>query len=97
MVTDFPETGPGCTCDGAQVSLKRVFGVLNDMKSDDHIVFVLRFIERNTHGEIAEYCGWSLTTARRRIHRAKDAFIKRAGRDAILSGWIDGYETGYVI
>ena len=88
LVSEYPEAGMEVVAEGAQVPVKRVFGILNDMKTDDHIVFVLRFIERNTLGEIAASCGYSLATAKRRVHKAKDEFIKRARKDAILSGLV---------
>jgi RNA polymerase sigma-70 factor (ECF subfamily) len=86
LVSEYPETGLKYVSDGAEVPVKRIFGVLNDMKADDHTVFVLRFVERNTHFEMAASCGCSVATVRRRIHKAKGEFIKRARKDAILSG-----------
>lgn len=88
LVSEYPEAGMSFASDGTQVPVKRVFSILGEMKTDDHIVFVLRFVERNTLGEIAASCGYSLATAKRRVHKAREEFIKRARKDAILSGLI---------
>ena len=88
LVSEYPEYGMEYATDNPLVPVKRVFGVLNEMKADDHIVFVLRFVEKNTLGEIASSCGYSLATAKRRVHKAKEEFIRRARKDAILSGLI---------
>lgn len=88
LVPEYPEADLSYASDGTQVPVKRVFGILGEMKTDDHIVFVLRFVERNTLGEIASSCGYSLATAKRRVHKAREEFIKRARKDAILSGLI---------
>jgi RNA polymerase sigma-70 factor (ECF subfamily) len=88
LVSEYPEYAPEQPFGGSEVPVKRVFGILNDMGADDHIVFVLRFVERNTLGEIAASCGYSLATAKRRVQKAKEEFIKRARKDAILSGLI---------
>lgn len=88
LVPDYPDYGMDYASDGAQVPVKRVFSILDEMKTDDHIVFVLRFVERNTLGEIATFCGYSLATAKRRVHKAKEEFLKRARKDAILSGLV---------
>jgi DNA-directed RNA polymerase specialized sigma24 family protein len=63
----------------------RLFEVLDNMKTEDHIVFVLRFIERNTLGEVAVAGGYSLATAKRRVAHAKKEFVKRAKKDTVLS------------
>jgi DNA-directed RNA polymerase specialized sigma24 family protein len=87
-VPEYPDYAGDYASDSAQIPVKRVFGILNEMKTDDHIVFVLRFVERNTLGEIASSCGYSLATAKRRVHKAKKEFVKKARKDAILSGLI---------
>jgi RNA polymerase sigma-70 factor (ECF subfamily) len=88
LVSEYPEYAPEHALGGTEVPVKRVFGVLDEMSTDDHIVFVLRFVERNTLGEIASSCGYSLATAKRRVNKAREEFIKRARKDAILSGLI---------
>ena len=88
LVPEYPEYGMEYAAEGSQVPVKRVFGVLGEMKADDHIVFVLRFVEKHTLGEIAASCGYSLATAKRRVHKAKEEFMKRARKDAILSDLI---------
>lgn len=69
---------------------RRAFAVLEKMKPEDRMVFVMYFVDGETHPEIAEAAGWSLSTAKRRVARARDAFLKRARRDSALAGFIEG-------
>jgi len=94
LVSEYPDFGMDYASKETEVPVRRVFGILKTMSADDHIVFVLRFIERNTLSEIAECCGYSLATAKRRVHKAKDEFLKKARKDAVLSELVK--ETEYV-
>ena len=76
-----------------QMLVNRVFRVLKSMKADDHVVFVLRFIEGSTLGEVASAGNYSLATAKRRINSAKKAFLKRATKDPVLASFIEGIEN----
>ena len=90
LVPEYPE-GSGESLSGDnQVLTGRVFALLNKMKTEDHMVFVLRFIERYTLGEIASSCGYSLATAKRRALKSKNEFMKRAERDPVLSALVEG-------
>lgn len=75
-----------------QALIQRVFGILNAMKTEDRIAFVLRFIEGNTLGEVAVSGGYSLATAKRRIARARKDFLKRARKDTALASFAEGGE-----
>lgn len=89
LVPEYPEGGESLSGDN-QVLTGRVFSILNKMNTDDHMVFVLRFIERYTLGEIASSCGCSLATAKRRALKSKSEFMKRAQRDPMLSALVEG-------
>jgi RNA polymerase sigma-70 factor (ECF subfamily) len=89
LVPEYPEYGGEALSGDAQVYTQRVFTILSRMKTEDHLVFVLRFIERYTLREIASACGYSLATAKRRVFRSKEEFMKRARRDPILSAIIE--------
>lgn len=90
LVPEYPE-GSGESLSGEnQILTGRVFSILNKMNTDDHMIFVLRFIERYTLGEIASSCGYSLATAKRRALKSKSEFMKKAQRDPVLSSLIEG-------
>jgi len=83
--SDYPEHISDGTESDQQILVRRVFAILNKMRSEDHIVFGLRFIEGNTIDEVAIAGGYSLATAKRRIARAKKEFRKRAQKDSFLA------------
>ena len=82
---EYQDSRPSSCDSEKQLIVMRLFEVLNKMKTEDHIVFVLRFIERNTLGEVAVAGGYSLATAKRRVAHAKKEFVKRAKKDTVLS------------
>ncbi len=65
------------------------YEVLRTLKPDDHIVFVLRFVEGRSLGEVAAIGGYSLSTAKRRLARAKKEFAKRAAKNPVLASVIE--------
>jgi RNA polymerase sigma-70 factor, ECF subfamily len=67
----------------------RFFDALEGLRVDDHIVFVLRFVEGNSLGEVAAAGGYSLSTAKRRLGRARKEFLKRAAKDPVLKSFIE--------
>lgn len=72
-----------------QFMLSRVFEILQSMKIEHYIAFILRFVEGNTIREVALKQGCSLATAKRRVAGAKTEFWKRARRDSFLSSHIE--------
>lgn len=52
--------------------LKKMYRVLDAMPADDRIAFVLRYVEGLSVPEVAEQCGCSLATTKRRIARAHE-------------------------
>ena len=93
LVPEYPEYGGESVSGDAQVYTNRVFTILNRMSTEDHLVFVLRFVERYTLGEIASSCGYSLATAKRRVIKSKEEFMKKARRDPMLSVLIKELEN----
>jgi len=67
----------------------RFYRVLDELRPDDHVVFVLRFVEGRSLGEVAAAGGYSLSTAKRRLMRAKREFLKRASKDPVLSAFVE--------
>ena len=50
--------------------VRRLYAILDAMPVELRIAWVLRHIQAETVESIAELCGWSLSTAKRRIHTA---------------------------
>lgn len=62
----------------------RTFAVLERLPVDERLAFSLRYIDGHSLVEVAELCGCSLATAKRRIGRAEERFGKIAQRDPRL-------------
>ncbi len=86
---DYPETAADPNDTRSKLMVRRLFAILREMRTEDHIVFVLRFVEGNTLGEVAAAGKYSLATAKRRIARAKREFMKRANKDSVLASYIE--------
>ena len=52
--------------------VKRLYLILDRMPVELRIAFVLRYVQSETVQSVAEICGWSLSTAKRRIHAAHE-------------------------
>jgi len=76
-----------------QVTARRFFAVLEEMKPEHHVVLALHLVEGNTVQEVAAACGYSLATAKRRIAAAKKLFFRRAQRDSVLASFMERLET----
>ncbi len=74
-----------------EAHVQRFYRVLAQLKPDDRIVIVLRFVEGCSLGEVAAACGCSLATIKRRINRATEAFRKRAIKDPILVSLLEDW------
>ena len=72
----------------ATTALKRLYSVLGTLPPDERIVFALRFIDEMELGEIADACGVSRTTIKRRVRKAEDLFTREARKDPLLSEWM---------
>jgi RNA polymerase sigma-70 factor (ECF subfamily) len=52
--------------------LKRLYGILDRIPVDLRIAWVLRNVQQETVPIIAELCGWSLSTTKRRLRTAEE-------------------------
>lgn len=64
---------------------KRFYEVLDKMKREERIVFVLHEMQGETVAEIARIGGYSVATAKRRLATARASFKRYAEKDAILA------------
>ncbi len=68
----------------AHRALARTFELLRAMPDEERIAFALRFIEGMKLEEVAASMEVSLATAKRRIARGEQLFVRRAASDPIL-------------
>jgi RNA polymerase sigma-70 factor (ECF subfamily) len=54
--------------------LVRAMSVIEKLPPGERIAFMLHYVERNSAAEIAELCGYSLSTSKRRLARATRRF-----------------------
>lgn len=78
------------TCTEDKMLLRRGFDILDKMKIQERIVFIMRFLEGAEINEIAIATGSSPATTKRRIARARNVFQKKASRDPLLASLLQG-------
>lgn len=71
-----------------QATLARALEVLGRLPLAEKTVFVLRFVEGMQLKEVAEACGISVATVKRRIERSRTRFQQLAGTDPLLIEWM---------
>jgi RNA polymerase sigma-70 factor (ECF subfamily) len=64
--------------------LLRTKSVIERLGPKDRVAFTLYFVERRTLAEIAEVCGYSITTAKRRVTQANRRFQKLLSKNPDL-------------
>jgi len=74
----------------ASEEVRATRSVLQQLKTEDRIVFTLRFIGQLELTEIAEACGSSLGTVKRRLAHARSRFDSLAASDPVLRNRREG-------
>lgn len=69
-------------------AFRRTYQVLDRLPADERVAFVLRYVEGMELVQVAEACGVSLSTIKRRIGRAETRFARAAQRDEVLQKWL---------
>ncbi len=88
--TDTVEAAYAESDPDAALALSRGLEILNKLDPEAKILFVLRFIEGAELREICEVTGLAPATAKRRIAKARDAFLKKVSRDPMTAHWVQG-------
>lgn len=70
-------------------ALRELYAILDTLPADARLAFSLRFIEGYTLEEVAELCGYSLATAKRRLAEATTVVHARARAALHLREWLD--------
>lgn len=74
---------------GVREAYQRTYQVLDRLPADERVAFALRHIEGMELGQLAETCGVSLSTIKRRLSRAEARFKRAAERDEVLRVWLE--------
>ncbi len=69
--------------------VRSAFAILRRMSVDDRLAFALHFIEGQTLAEVAGATGVSLATVKRRIARARKAFVHEVDKDTYLRSLVE--------
>ncbi len=70
-------------------ALRTTYEVLDKLSTDLRIPFALRFIDQMELTEVAEACGVSLATIKRRLARAEKRFVTLARHEPALAPWLE--------
>lgn len=73
----------------ARDGLRRLFALLDKFPVDERLPFTLRYLQDMELADVAEACGVSLATCKRRLARADARFVPMARRDPVLSRWLE--------
>jgi RNA polymerase sigma-70 factor (ECF subfamily) len=65
--------------------LEKTYSLLETLPADERIVFALRYIDERPLREVAEACGCSLATVKRRLGKAEQRFTRLAERDPAMA------------
>jgi RNA polymerase sigma-70 factor (ECF subfamily) len=92
LLAEQPEQPDESMAPDRQLFIRRFYALVARMKTDDRIMFILRFVEGRTVLEIAALTGASPATVKRRISRARKYFMKKARTDPVLLARIEDME-----
>jgi RNA polymerase sigma-70 factor, ECF subfamily len=86
---DLPEPEAPTSSGEVNEALRSTYAVLGELPPDERIAFALRFIDGMELTEVAEACGVSLATIKRRLARAEDRFTSIAREHPVLKEWLE--------
>jgi len=92
LLPEQPEQPDERLAPDRQLFIRRFYALVDRMKTDDRIMFILRFVEGRTVLEIAALTGASPATVKRRIAKARSFFMKKARTDPVLLARIEDIE-----
>src|SRR5262249_4720499 len=75
---ELPEVEAVVASGEVNEALRATYALLDKLPADERIAFALRFIDGMELTEVADACGVSLATIKRRLARAEESFARRA-------------------
>jgi RNA polymerase sigma-70 factor (ECF subfamily) len=85
---DLPEP-PTSTDPESREALRAFYRTIGEMETDERLCFTLRYVDGMDLAQVAEACGFSLATAKRRLKRAEVTFVERCRNDEALRPWLE--------
>jgi RNA polymerase sigma-70 factor, ECF subfamily len=86
---DLPEPETPAVSGEVSEALRSTYATLDKLPADERIAFALRFIDGMELTEVADACGVSLATIKRRLARAEDRFTSIAREHPVLKEWVE--------
>jgi RNA polymerase sigma-70 factor (ECF subfamily) len=68
---------------------QHTYALLSRFSAAERVAFTLRYIDGMEVNRVAEICGVSLATIKRRLARAERRFVGAAQRDEVLRPWLE--------
>lgn len=85
---ELPEVEVVALDPSARQALRRAYAILEKLPVEERLVFSLCHLEGMTMDELAQACGVSVATAKRRLARARERVEKLARHDPALNGLV---------
>ena len=85
----LPEPAVACLDEDAREGVRGVYALLDTFPIDERMAFSLRVLAGMELTIVAEHCGCSLATAKRRIARAEARFLVAAREHPTLRAWLE--------
>ena len=86
--SELPETEALVPPAEVSEALRCTYKVLRRLPADERVAFALRFIDGMELSQVAEACGVSLATIKRRLSRAQASFTRLAAEQPALVEWL---------
>lgn len=90
--SDLPETEALVPSAEISEAMRSTYQVLGAMPADERVAFALRMIDGMELTQVAQACGVSLATIKRRLARAQESFTTLAKSQPALAEWLEGGE-----
>jgi len=87
---EVPEVATFDPSDEDAEALRITYAIFARLPTDDRIAFALRTLDGMDLREVADACGVSLATTKRRLARAEAAFLEMARAEPVLAPWLRG-------
>lgn len=85
---DLPEVEAPVASPEVDEAIRTTYRILDNIPADERIAFALRYIAGMELSEVADSCGVSLATTKRRLARAQKKFSTVAGTYPQLDTWL---------
>ncbi|MBI5531877.1 MAG: sigma-70 family RNA polymerase sigma factor [Deltaproteobacteria bacterium] len=69
---------------------RELYRILDELPVDDRIVFAMRYLDDRELTDVAQACGVSLATVKRRLVRAEKRIALLGRKSPSLRGWLEG-------